>query len=273
MRIVVFGSKGMAGHIVAKYLKEQNYEVITIAKSDADINSDIEKDDIDWLPDLKADFVVNCIGLLVKDSNIRPDRAIYLNSYFPHKLEKLLNNTNTRLIHLSTDCVFDGLKGYYVESDLPTECNWYGKSKALGEISNTKDITFRTSIIGHELKNGTGLLNWILNSPDTIEGWNNVLWNGITTLKLAECINQHIQNPIMNGIYHLVNNEVYTNKYELLCLINDIYKLGKTIVNSKGPKDINKILVNTRYNHFMIQNYASQISSMKQYHDRTTQEF
>lgn len=266
MRVVVFGSRGMAGHIVSRYLKEQGHYVITVARTDADLLIDVENDDLRWLTQLNADFVVNCIGLLVKDSQERPDRAIFLNSYFPHKLEQILKNTHTRLIHISTDCVFNGETGYYKENDVPNETNFYGRSKALGEVINDKDVTFRTSIIGHELKNGTGLLNWFLNEKGSIFGWDNAWWNGITTLKLAECIDQHIKNPVATGLYHLVSNENKINKYELLCLINDIYKLGKKIQHSSGPKNVNKILVNTRSDaNFFIESYPSQIWSMKQY--------
>jgi dTDP-4-dehydrorhamnose reductase len=101
------------------------------------------------------------------------------------------------------------------------------------------------SIIGPEIKgNGTGLLNWIITSPDKeLNGWENAWWNGITTLQLAKCIEIYIQNPIISGIYNLVNNDVKINKYDLLCKVNKIYKLEKTIIKSNGPKTVNKILI------------------------------
>ncbi len=271
MKVLVFGSKGMAGHIVSRYLKDQGHTVITVARSDANLICDVEKDDLSWLPSLDVDFVINCIGLLVKDSEDRPDRAIYLNGYFPHRLEELLKNTKTKLIHISTDCVFDGARGFYIESDRPNETNFYGRSKAIGEINNSKDITFRTSIIGHELKAGTGLLEWFLKAPNTVNGWDNAWWNGITTLQLAECIQQYIENPSISGIYHLVSNENKITKYDLLSLINDVYELGKTVSRTQGPKEVNKILLNTRTDgNFTIESYPSQIWSMKQYSINST---
>jgi dTDP-4-dehydrorhamnose reductase len=116
------------------------------------------------------------------------------------------------------------------------------------------------------LKNGTGLLNWFLREQGPVSGWNNAWWNGITTLKLAECIDTHIKDPQVTGLYHLVSNENRINKYDLLCMINDIYKLGKTVNETEGPKTVNKILVNTRTDgNFFIESYPSQIWSMKQY--------
>ena len=272
MKILIFGSNGMAGHIILKYLKRKGYSIDTVARSNAKFTLDIE--DVQttnrFLLEIKDDydFIINCVGLLVKDSIDRPDRAALINSWLPHAIENAIKNSKTRLIHLSTDCVFDGSKGDYIESDPHTETNSYGKSKSLGEINNTKDITFRMSIIGPEIKrNGTGLLNWVVNSPDKeLQGWKNAWWNGITTLQLAKCIEKYIQNPIITGIYNLVNNDVKINKYDLLCTINKIYNLEKIINEVDGPKSINKILVDTRkIIDFEIPNYIVQLTELKEF--------
>lgn len=274
MKILVLGSNGMAGHIVVKYLKGKNYNVSTLARNNADFCVDIEnKDQLDKFfnsENSSCDFLINCIGLLVNDANKDPAKAAYINSYFPHYLEQKYSTTNTKIVHLSTDCVFDGLKGNYVESDIHTEMNYYGKSKSLGEINNAKDITFRTSIIGPELKStGSGLLKWILTNPDTeLNGWENAWWNGITTLQLAKCIDRYIQNPIISGVYNLVNNDVKINKYDLLCKVNEIYNLGKKINRTNGPKTINKILVDTRnLINFQISDYDTQLLELKNFTD------
>lgn len=274
MRILIIGSNGMAGHMITKYLKISGYNVQTAAKNNANFYLDVE--DVftvrNFLRDIKNDydFIINCVGLLVKDSNDRPERAAIINSWFPHAIENSIKDSKTKLIHLSTDCVFDGSKGNYVESDVHTEMNFYGRSKSLGEINNSKDITFRMSIIGTEIKeNGTGLLNWILNNPDKeLPGWDNAWWNGLTTLELAKCIEQYIQNPKINGIYHLVNNNNKINKYELLCKINDIFKIEKIIVKSNGPKSVNKILIDTRNEfNFYIPDYDKQLRDLKKFNE------
>ncbi len=272
MKILVLGSNGMAGHTVTRYMSLQGYNVTTFARSDADIIKDVENKEkvISFFEENKDeyDFIINCIGLLVKDSINRPDRAAIINGWFPHMIENVIKDSPTRLIHLSTDCVFDGKTGNYVETDIHTETNFYGRSKSYGEINNNKDITFRMSIVGTEIKtNGTGLLNWILTSKETeLSGWENAWWNGMTTLQLAKCIEKYIQNPIITGIYNLVNNDVKINKYELLCKINEIYKLEKTIIKSNGSKTINKILVDTQeLIDFKIPEYNIQLTELQEF--------
>lgn len=264
MRVTVIGSRGMAGHVIVKYLEQQGHAITAVDRSVLDI----EHDNVDqFFETLDADFVVNAIGLLVKDCIDRPDRAIAINAWWPQYCTHKLKDTDTRLIHLSTDCVFDGQRGNYFEADKHTETNAYGRSKSFGEVNNSKDITFRMSIIGPELKNGTGLLNWVLTNKDNeLPGWDNAWWNGITTLQLAKCIDQYINNPVISGVYHLVNNDVQINKYDLLCKINEVYGLGKKIVRTQGPKTVNKILVDTRDAiDFAIPDYNTQLQQLKDF--------
>ena len=274
MKILVVGSNGMAGHIITKFLKGQGHTVSTAAKHNADYRLDVEETFITqrFFEEIKNDydFIINCIGLLVKDSNERPDRAAIINAWFPHAIENAIRDTDTKLIHLSTDCVFDGKKGDYVENDVHTEMNAYGSSKSLGEVNNSKDVTFRMSIIGTEIKEGgTGLLNWILQNNDAeLPGWENAWWNGMTTLQLAKCINQYINSPTISGVYHLVNNNNKINKYDLLCKINEIFKLEKLILKTVGPKPVNKILIDTRnLISFNIPDYDIQLKELRDFAD------
>ena len=264
MRVTVVGSRGMAGHVIVKYLRQQGHTVTAVDRTVLDI----EHGDVDqFFKTLDADFVVNAVGLLVKDCIDRPDRAVAINSWWPQYCAHQLKDTGTRLVHLSTDCVFDGAQGNYVEADEHTETNAYGRSKSFGEINNAKDITFRMSIIGPELKNGTGLLNWVLTNKDyELPGWGNAWWNGITTLQLAKCIDRYINNPAFFGVYHLVNNNVQINKYDLLCKINAVYGLGKRIVRTQGPKTVNKVLVDTRGEiNFAIPDYDTQLQQLRDF--------
>jgi dTDP-4-dehydrorhamnose reductase len=126
------------------------------------------------------------------------------------------------------------------------------------------------SIIGPEIKSsGTGLMNWILTTSETeLQGWENAWWNGITTLELAKCIEKYINNPIIVGVYHLVNNDNKINKFDLLSKINNIYNLDKKIVKTQGPKSVDKILIDTRnLINFNIPDYDNMLLEMKNFKD------
>ncbi|MFH0806003.1 MAG: SDR family oxidoreductase [Patescibacteria group bacterium] len=271
-KLLVCGSNGMAGHTISDYLKSLNkYEIINVARSNADYNLDIEFD-LNYLKDLiktlKPDVVINCIGLLVKASNDNPERAIYINSYFPKWLEKVTKNTQTKIIHLSTDCVFNGLSnGNYIETDIPTETNNYGRTKSMGELNNSKNLTLRLSIIGDEEKsNGVGLFEWFMRQKGDIKGYSNVLWNGITTLELAKQIDEIINLDInLVGLYHLAPS-FNISKFDLLYLIKEIFE--KEIAIGSDPTVIqDKTLHNSRtfeYNP-LIPSYEQQLMEMKEW--------
>lgn len=263
MRITVVGSQGMAGHVIVRYLRQQGHDVDAVDRTRLDVENPISV--TAFFDDLHTDFVVNAIGLLVVPSIAKPHRAVTINSWWPHYLAHRLADAKTRLIHLSTDCVFDGASGPYTEKHQHTETNAYGSTKSLGEVNNHKDLTMRMSIIGPELKSGTGLLNWVLNNPaNELPGWTNAWWNGITTLQLAKCIQTWIANPSVTGIYHVVDNLHSINKYDLLCKINDVYELGKQIQRAQGPKSVNKILVDTRKEiDWQIPNYHAQLRELR----------
>lgn len=230
MKIMILGSQGMLGHIVEKYFKlqaENKWQIITVARQNANFLIDVEQD----LPYLektisitRPDYIINCIGLLNKYSIERPDRAIYLNAFFPHWLSRISQIYNSKLIHISTDCIFDGKRGNYSIEDFPTETNWYGKSKAWGELNNNKDLTIRTSIIGTELKsNGIGLLEWVLRQAGSINGYTNHWWNGITTLEYAKIIYEIINNNIILSGLHQITTPIKINKSCLVGLICKVW--------------------------------------------------
>ena len=210
MNILVLGGNGMAGWMIGSYLSKK-YSVSVTTRKELDIEKNLD------LPE-GFDYIINCIGLLLNDAKNNPAKTMYVNSYFPKYLEYYYKNTKTKIIHISTDCVFNGINGNYHESDSPDEIGVYGLSKTLGEINNNKDLTLRVSIIGPEIRESnkrSGLLNWLLTTKETeINGWVNAYWNGITTLELAKCIEQYIKNPIISGIYHPTNETI--TKYNLL---------------------------------------------------------
>ncbi len=240
----------MAGHVITRYLNNLNkYEIINASRSKLN-NNTIIIDVMDrklvkgLINGEKPEIVINCTGVLIKDSIMHYDRAIYINSYFPHYLEELGKQLNFKLIHLSTDCVFSGKKGSYSETDLQDGIDNYARSKILGEVKNDKDLTFRTSFIGPDLKeNGAGLFNWLLTQTGKVSGYAHVYWSGITTLELAKAIDSAIDQDL-NYLYHLVPKEKIS-KHDLLCLIKEIWGRSITIIKEEKHAG-DKSLINTR---------------------------
>jgi len=193
------------------------------------INADVENyDDLfKMLKQVRPDIIVNCVGLTKhKPEADDPLSAIPINTLMPHRLAKLCASIDSRLIHISTDCVFSGEKGGYVESDFTDARDVYGKSKALGEIDYPNTITLRTSTIGHELNSAYGLLDWFLSQDECCKGYRRAIFSGLPTIVLAQIIRDVvIPHKELSGIYHVAARPI--NKYDLLKLIAMAY--GKLI--------------------------------------------
>ncbi len=268
MKYLIFGINGMAGHMIAKYLMEQGHTVKGFARRECPfcetIIGDARKEEkvADILQAGRYDYVVNCIGILNKAVDRKLSDGIYLNSVFPHVLSELLRETSTKLIHISTDCVFEGTKGQYTEQDVPDAVSYYGKSKALGEINDEKNLTIRTSIVGPELKpDGIGLFHWFMMQSGEIYGYKKVIWSGITTLQLAKAIEMDIQYP-QTGLYHLVNNQSISKK-DLLLLFLKYCRKGDIIILNNTDYICNKSLLDTRKSYpFAIPSYEQMVKEM-----------
>lgn len=228
-KILVLGSAGMLGHIVFNYLNELNKYEIKDASYPVKVRPESLLLDVtnkiqieQTIENIKPDVIINCIGILIKGSQDDPSNAIYLNAYLPHQLAKLQRKHGGKLIHISTDCVFSGEKGSYTETDFKDARDTYGLSKALGEIVNDLDLTFRTSIIGPELKEkGEGLFHWFMSQKGEIKGYTNAFWGGVTTLELAKAIDQAIDHQL-TGLYHITNGQAIS-KFELISLFKKIW--------------------------------------------------
>ena len=277
--ILVLGATGMAGSMIHKYLRStRKYVVAALTRTTVDsLDSfviDVESDLNRFIEIINSvnnsvDVIINCIGLLVKESDANPSRAIYLNSFLPHLLETLTKETDKKVIHLSTDCIFNGRKGKsYIEIDAPSETNWYGRTKSLGEINNNKDLTLRTSIIGPEIKDGIGLFHWFSKQKGIVTGYNNHYWNGITTLEMAKQIEKILDlNMDLTGIYHLCPYRSIT-KGDLLKVIKEVWERNDVKIELAPAKEpLNKTLINTRIEEYQpeIPFYLKQLEELKQF--------
>ena len=269
-KVLVLGCKGMAGHVIKTHLESLGiYEVWGLAR---DVKSkhnliNLDVSDTQELEDIlnKGDFdvIINCIGLLNKTAEENPDKAIWFNSYFPHLLSNLGNKYGFKLIHISTDCVFSGNEGGYEEDSFKNGIGFYAQSKALGEVVNSKDLTFRTSIVGPELKhNGIGLFHWFMNQNNDVFGFSNAYWSGVTTIELAKGINEAIKQGL-TGLYHFVNGSKIS-KFHLLKEFNSNFRDGGINIISKSDYKVDKSLINTRNDfNYTITSYQIMIKEMK----------
>ena len=268
-RIAVLGGTGMAGHVIATYLEENNYEVFVTSKSvkDGTRSKTIDATDFTtletWLKSINPDVIINCIGALIKQADAYPDIAILLNAYLPQWLSRVFRDTRVKIIHLSTDCVFSGKRGGYTEKDDPDGTTIYDRSKALGEIANHKDLTFRMSIIGPDRhEQGTGLLHWFMNQSGEVKGYTSAIWNGVTTIHLAEAIDAAIKQKL-SGLYLLAPKEPI-DKYHLLLLFQQNFHKNDVSIVPYDGFSLNKSLVNTRSDFsFEIKPYPIQVSEMR----------
>lgn len=269
MNVLVLGGSGMAGHVITLHLREQGHNVNTLSnhkKFDKDTTlldvTDTKKLEF-FLNEKTYDVVVNCIALLVKESEANKILAAQLNAVLPLFLENHYVGGKTKVVHISTDSVFSGDKSSYVEDDLRDGQSFYGRSKALGELDNDKDITFRLSIVGPSLTaDGTGLFHWFSQQKGKVNGFTNALWTGITTIELAQAIQSAIEQNA-TGLYHLVPLDSIS-KFDLLQLFRNVFGLTDIDLKpTKGP-GINTVLISARSDFdYQIPSYETMVQNMK----------
>ena len=269
-KVVVIGCKGMAGHVVKTWLESTGlYDVWGIARGidsgqkliNLDVSNTKELESI--LDNGSFDVVINCIGLLNKTAEDNPELAVWFNSYFPQLLASYGKKHNFKLVHISTDCVFSGKEGGYKEDSFKNGIGFYAQSKALGEVINTKDLTFRTSIIGPELnENGIGLFHWFMSQNDEVFGYSEAYWSGVTTIELAKGIHEAIKQDL-TGLYHFVNS-TKISKFDLINEFNANFRDGGINIISKSDYKVDKSLINTRDDfNYTINSYKIMIKEMK----------
>jgi dTDP-4-dehydrorhamnose reductase len=268
-KVLVLGSAGLIGHQIYNYLKgSNNYELYNMSyrnKMQIDtilLNARDEKNFIDKITSIRPQYIINCIGILINKSTSDPENSIFLNSYMPHRLTRLADKINAKLIHISTDCVFSGdKKEPYIETDGKDGRGVYAKTKGLGEIISDKHLTLRTSIVGPQLNNdGDELFHWFMGQSGQILGYMKSIWSGVTTTELAKAVKWSIDHQI-TGLYHVTNNSSIS-KYDLLKLFQK-YTKKDIIIKPYIGKDINKSFIDTRLlMDYKIPSYDQMISDM-----------
>ena len=262
IKILIIGCSGMLGNTLVRYfLDNPNFIVRGTVRTDAaasllpsnvrdSIFVGIDADNLGAIDELlesfRPDVVINCVGVVKQLSSANdPLVSLPINSLFPHRLARVCASSGSRLIHISTDCVFTGSKGMYCESDMPDARDMYGISKFLGEVDYPNAVTLRTSIIGHELSGTRSLVDWFLSQQKSVLGYKNAIFSGLPTIELAKVISRYvIPNPQLTGTYHVSAEPI--NKYELLKIIAEVYRKEIQIVNDIDVK-IDRSLDSSRF--------------------------
>lgn len=243
-KIIVLGGAGMLGHKMFQVLRERFADTFCTVRDDfrktaldrvellqgKDVISGV---DVTAFPSLYAilsafqpEYLINCVGVIKQRAEAAsPIPSITINSLLPHKLAEAVAHWGGRVIHFSSDCVFSGQRGSYLEEDVSDAEDLYGKSKFLGEVSTPNALTLRTSMIGRELREHRSLLDWFLaQNHGKVRGYRRVIYSGVTTNHLAELVASIIQeHPSLHGLYQVASEPI--SKHDLLCLIRDAYSL------------------------------------------------
>jgi dTDP-4-dehydrorhamnose reductase len=254
MKILILGADGMLGHMAEKYFKSENYDVIsttrgTLSADKISLNLSSHKFNLQsllpygWTPE----YIINCIGIIKPYSEKNMEETIFVNSMFPHILARQAKELGIKVFHITTDCVYSGLKGSYSETDKFDPLDVYGKSKSLGEPKDC--FVLRTSIIGPETKGKLSLLEWFFQqNGKEINGFLNHFWNGLTTLECSKAIDQIIKNNLYEeGTKHIFSNVV--SKFEMVNTFENVYGTNVKIngVNAKDFCDRTLSTSNTQF--------------------------
>ena len=249
-KILIIGSKGMAGHVIYHYLRDEtDFQIIDIAR-DTNFHKPTYQLDV-------SDF------RKLRDAEDHPDKAILLNAYLPHFLAQRGGKIKFKLIHISTDCVFSGSKGGYTEDSPKDGIGFYAQSKALGEVTYGSNLTLRTSIIGPELNSkGIGLFHWFMNQKGTIKGYKQAYWTGVSTLELAKAIKEAIDQDI-TGLHHLVNSEKIS-KYDLISIFKQVFARNELDIMPSDDYRVDKSLIRCKNTfNYQVSSYRTMVSEMK----------
>lgn len=253
-RVLVLGATGMLGHMVCRVLTaaEGLDPWATVRSGDA-MAAGLPQEVIDpkhLLGDLDATaprtavtsrldeifgtvepaVVVNCVGLVKQRPDAEDDaQAMAINAELPHVVADRLP-AGSRLVHISTDCVFDGTRpgAPFSESDPPNATDLYGRSKAAGEPSGPGVTVLRTSIIGRQLAGTTGLLEWFLAAAEPVEGHRRARFSGVTTPVLAALLAELARHDPPPGLHHVAAEPI--DKASLLELLVEHYRPGIDVV-------------------------------------------
>jgi dTDP-4-dehydrorhamnose reductase len=221
-------------------IRRPNHNLMRFVTDETRLHVGITAEDIESIRSVlglvRPTHVINCIGIIKQQRAAQsPIPSIEINALFPHRLAELCATTDSHVIHFSTDCVFSGAKGNYLETDPPDALDLYGKTKALGELPAAAGLTLRTSIVGTALNDNLSLFDWFIANPSPVlQGYTHAIYTGLTTAALAREVANIIERPWTGGLWNVASEKI--SKFELLTFLNDALELGKQIAPTSELK-------------------------------------
>tara|TARA_B100000963_G_scaffold8671_1_gene6740 strand:- start:11393 stop:12259 length:867 start_codon:yes stop_codon:yes gene_type:complete len=235
MKILIIGADGMIGHKMAQSLSYFDLYLNSRFHSDylqeyfpksTHSNFDFLNQKVEVLLNkIIPDYIINAVGITIRRGASDNKETNFINSQLSQKIDFWCKENQKKQIYFSTDCVFSGDKGNYYDYDLPDAKDYYGISKAKGEINSNNTLTIRSSMIGREVYNKTELLEWVIsNKNKKIKGFDNAIYSGVTTFWMSYVVNEIIRNfPELCGLYNISSPPI--SKYDLITKINTYFKL------------------------------------------------
>lgn len=271
MKLLILGGNGMAGHMLVDYFhrqgKHQVFYTTRDQRSPGGLFLDVsEPCMVDRLLDIvRPDIVINAIGILNQYAEEDRINAYHVNGFLPHRLRRAADLLGSRLIHISTDCVFEGTRGRYAEDDKPDGTSAYAMTKALGEVRAPGHLTIRTSIIGPEIRSrAIGLMHWFMSQKGDVSGYRHVMWNGVTTLELAKAIDRLMDSPV-SGLIHLAQPQAIS-KHELLLLFQEIWNVQDVnVIPSDQPVQDRTLAVTREDFQYAVPQYPEMLKELEKW--------
>jgi len=274
MKKIILGASGMLGHMVFSHFRKKQTDVIPCSRS---------KTGLDWLdkflitiPDYSENHisdliqlhrpckVKNCVAITNINASLEESQKV--NSELPKFLSQMLDQKKdgSQLVQISTNGVFSGKRGNYVESDIPDTTDNYGQSKLRGEIVHSPHLTIRASMIGTQPKSNKGLLEWFLNQEGNVNGYTEEKWNGVTTLEYAKFIEWAI-NQKLNGLIHFFSKVI--SKNDLLNIIKEVYRKKIEIKPDNTIKSDRTLNTNRLDMNYTTQSHRKMLVELKNWAD------
>jgi len=243
LKIFITGVSGLLGNNLACYFRDRN-DVIGLyhsnrveipqaltVKGDITDSKDIQR----IIHRFQPDILIHCASLTNIDfCETHKAAAHRINVEGTRSIVQSLQDCATKLIYISTDAVFDGLKGSYTETDLVNPPNYYGQTKYEGELEaqqREKSLIVRTNIFGWNIQNKYSLAEWILHELTAgreIRGFVDVYFSSIYNFNLAGLLEQAIASDL-DGTYNLASSSTLS-KYEFAVAIAERFGLDRKLV-------------------------------------------